>query len=90
MVGRRKGINVRIPESILRQIDGLITKGAYSDRTDFINRAVYYELYKEELRLGFKDLVLEEVDEMLERRLCSEKYVLNIHKVIHELGMGKV
>lgn len=44
--GATKIISVRIPESVVQQIEALVELGLFKDRTDFINYAIQKALFE--------------------------------------------
>lgn len=74
MVGRKKGISIRYPDSILRQIDKHVLNGEYSDRSDFFFQAAIYELRWADMKLDLVQEVVRETEKIFERRLHSTEY----------------
>lgn len=83
MAGSRPNLNVRCPDSLLRKIDTLIEKGEYSDRTDFIVQAIIYLLERDNIRLGLRNDIINEVVKESERRLYSEQFAEYIGELVH-------
>jgi Arc/MetJ-type ribon-helix-helix transcriptional regulator len=75
-------ISVRMPDSILRQIDEMIADGHFSDRGDFGRQAMYYFFYKNELRREFKGEVISEVKHLFEKIIYSPEIIQNMDRMM--------
>jgi Arc/MetJ-type ribon-helix-helix transcriptional regulator len=79
---QKTALNFRISEAILRRIDKFVESGEYSDRTEFVLQAVYYQLNKEELRRDFKDEIIKDAETMMRKVMYDTKMMENIQRMV--------
>jgi Arc/MetJ-type ribon-helix-helix transcriptional regulator len=79
----RPQLNIRTTDSIIKRIDAKIESGEYSDRSDFVNQAILYQLNRDELRAGLKSDIIRDIENYLERRHSFENRGDLLGEIIH-------
>lgn len=88
----RKSVTVKIPETLLNDIDSMIEAGEFNDRTDAVLQALWYQVHKRELRSELMHDIVKDVTSNVLGNLYSDdnkKYFMSLFDELEKSKWSK-
>lgn len=88
----RRSVTVKIPETLLNDIDSMIEAGEFNDRTDAVLQALWYQVHKRELRSELMHDIVKDVTSNVLGNLYSDdnkKYFMSLFDELEKSKWSK-